>query len=265
METSILFPISVRISNYSNYTKTFQPYKENFDQQISKNSQLQLEMTKTNEALYYLQIKKKGLNVSLCSVNDQMATFSSTPYNPEAMKINKDGSITLLKADNEEYSGSIATYFGSENKNTLWDGHGSCSITLDLSNYSINDITCWCLSFNQKLQDGSYGYVDELKFGIAKTNTGFKIADLTGDVGVYWSQKDLENILKLGKEFYNNNPKITIFATYDKPSLNYEINVDDISIKSTKKMSAPVVGYRSMWHVVTNNNKTIITDITLEK
>lgn len=265
MELKIVFPISIRLMNKGDDDQYFTPYKETFPQVLKAHSIMELQMSTVEEALYYLRLRKQGFNTSLVTGSELMNTFLTTPFNNDAAILNEDGTLTLLKAEeNKVYSDGIGTYFGASDKNTPIQDKASCTIDLDLGAFNKDDITCWCLSFNQKLENGTYGYVDEVKFGIAKTDTGFKVADLTGDVGIYWSEKDLEHILTLGKDFTNATPKATISFTYSKLSIDYEIKVDTVTITGTKKMNAPVVGLRNMWHVCTNNNKTVLTDITIE-
>lgn len=265
MELKLILPISVRLYNKGTQDKYFMPYKETFPEVIAANSIMELQMSSVEEALYYLRLKNQGISTSIVTGGELMNTLLTTPFNNDAAILNENGTLTLLKAEgNKVYSDGIGTYFGAENKNTPIEGKASCTIDLDLNAFNKDDITCWCLSFNQQLEDGTYGYVDEVKFGIAKTGTGFKVADLTGDVGIYWSSKDLEHILTLGKDFTNITPKATISFTYSKLSIDYEIKVDTVTITGTKKMNAPVVGLRNMWHVCTNNNKTVLTDITIQ-
>lgn len=171
-----------------------------------------------------------------------------------------NGRIVFNKESTDEIDGSGATYFGEEDKNLDWDGRTTTfAYDLDLSVMENGDFTIWVLAFN-KLDNEVYTHIDEIRLGIAKTETGYVASEL---IGVTWSNEDYNNIIANGETFTSesDNVHIEFKVTYEDDVISYTFVADDVEI-SNQKTDEGVVGFRSLWNAGTSVDGIVLSNLT---
>ena len=162
---------------------------------------------------------------------------------------------------------SGATYFGEEDKNLDWDGtEMTIEYDLDLSVLEEGKYTSWVLAFNKNsgsTETPSYGHVDEIRIGIAKTANGFVAAELNG----VWhdAEKDYETIVNGAfeeKAFEGEKANVLITISYEEGTLEYSFDVNDTVITNEKAVEG-IVGLRNLWNAAVNVDGVEISNLKL--
>ena len=177
----------------------------------------------------------------------------------------EQGESGIILNENTNDNTGAATYFSKDAsvKNYEWDGvEMTISFDLDLSALSEeDDYTMFVLAFNQA--DGqSFKHVDEIRIGIAKTETGFNFNEING---VYTTdEQNLALINGTGAKAFTET-EVTVSFTFeydaDTNELSYALGVDAQEIENTKELSADVVGLRSLWNARLNKDGVELSNL----
>lgn len=189
--------------------------------------------------------------------------FESGLYSENAEQGEK-GAILKVEGKEDTETTGPSTYFGEEDKNLDWDGiEATVSFDLDLSKLEEGQATTWVLAFNQE----DYTFIDEIRFGIAKTENGFAVNELTG-INHGNIDLDIAAIEAGGKTFTKNEISASFTVSYDKQNkgFTYSMKVGGVTLDGTSRTEpADIVGFRYLWNASASADSSVeISNIVIK-